>query len=82
MQQLEKTKGKIVEIPQLATRYLVAFYDQSGWHLFDNFNLHTNPESALQSFYSWQEKFNDDINRAKFYKIIEIELEIPFIPNK
>jgi hypothetical protein len=78
MQQLETTKGKSIIVPQIVKRYLIAYYDYSGWkpsHIFE-----VNPENAIQSFITWQEQIKNEEYRAKYYKVIEVELEIPFVP--
>jgi hypothetical protein len=79
MQQLETIKGKTIIIPNIVKRYSVLYYDYNGWTI-SNSNLYTTPEDALQSFFNWQETISDEKYRAKFYKIFEVELEIPFIP--
>jgi hypothetical protein len=43
-------------------------------------NLHTTPESAVQDFFKWQESITDKKYRAEYYKVFEVELEIPFVP--
>ena len=78
MQQLETIKGKTIIVPQIVKRYLIAYYDNLGWRGSNEF--HSTPESAIQRFISWQEQIKDEEYRAKYYKVIEIELEIPFVP--
>jgi len=77
MQQLETTKGKSVVIPKLVNRYIIMFYDISlGWRV--EFEVFTNPESAIQWFIEQKSRYvNDNI---KFYKVVEVELEVPFVP--
>lgn len=79
MEQLETIKGKSVVIPRLVNRYLLAFYDlNQGW-LSENY-FYTNPESAIQNFIDRQSKYNNE--NVKYYKVIEVELEIPFVPKE
>lgn len=81
MEQLETIKGKSVVIPKIAKRYLVIYYNYFGWRVFDGFNnFHVNPESALEPFYEWASKIKEENVKPKYYKIIELDLEIPFIP--
>jgi hypothetical protein len=80
MQQLETIKGQTIIVPQIVKRYLIAFYDYSGWKIYSDFN--STPENAIQRFISWQEKIKDEDYRAKYYKVIEVELEIPFVPKE
>jgi hypothetical protein len=47
-----------------------------GWRA--ECEVFTTPESALQAFLSRQEKYPD--KNIKFYKVIEVELEVPFAP--
>jgi hypothetical protein len=79
MQQLETVKGKTIIVPNIVKRYSVLYYDYNGWRISNN-NLHTTPEDALQSFFGWQESISEEKYRAKYYKIFEVELEIPFVP--
>lgn len=77
MQQLETTKGKSVVIPKLVNRYIIMFYDISlGWKV--EYEVYTNPESAIQNFIERQNKYQNE--NIKYYKVIEVELEIPFVP--
>lgn len=77
MQQLETTKGKSVVIPKLVNRYIIMFYDVSlGWKV--EYEVYTNPESAIQNFIERQNKYQNE--NIKYYKVIEVELEIPFAP--
>jgi hypothetical protein len=80
MQQLETIKGQTVIVPQIVKRYLIAFYDYSGWKCVNEFD--STPENAIQKFISWQEQIKDEEYRAKYYKVIEVELEIPFVPKE
>ena len=81
MQQSATTKGKVVVVPNIVKRYLVLHYGISGWKVFDS-ELYVNPESVIQSFMEWQSRYEDERYRAKFYQVIEVELEIPFIPKE
>ncbi len=78
MEQLQIIKGKSITIPRMVKRYIVLYYDFSGWKTANN-NLHTTPEDAIQSFFNWQESIKDEQYRAKYYKVFEMELEIPFV---
>ncbi len=77
MEQLETTKGKSVVIPRIVNRYIVMCYDKHiGWKC--EYEVFTTPESATQDFIQRQEKYlNENII---YYKIVEVELEIPFVP--
>ena len=79
MQQLETIKGKTVIVPNIVKRYSILYYDHIGWNISSN-NLYTTPEDAIQQFFSWQEGIKDGEYKAKYYKVFEMELEIPFIP--
>jgi len=79
MQQLETTKGKTVVIPNVIKRYTILYYDINGWKVSSH-ELRTTPEDAVQSFFNWQESISNEKYRAKYYKIFEVELEIPFVP--
>jgi len=77
MEQLETTKGKSVVIPRLVKRYVIFYYDANqGWQT--TFSIHTTPESAVQQFLEQQNKYPNE--NVKYYKVIEVELEIPFVP--
>lgn len=77
MEQLETTKGKSVVIPRLVNRYIVMFYEiNMGWRA--EFEVYTTPESAMQNFIERKNKYPNE--NVKYYKVIEVELEIPFIP--
>lgn len=79
MQQLETTKGKSVVIPRLVKRYTILCYREgSGWQT--GYALHTTPESALEQFLDTQNRYTD--KNIKFYKVFEVELEIPFVPKE
>jgi len=80
MEQLEKIKGKSIVIPKMVKRFLIAYY-KDGWKIF-TITPHVNPEGALEEFYRWQEKLTDEYFKAEYYKIIEVDFEIPFIPKK
>ena len=81
MEQLETIKGKSIIVPKMANRYSVLYYDYSGWKA-NSFNLFTTPEGAIEDFLRWQQTISDEKYRAKYYKVFELELEIPFIPEK
>ena len=76
MEQLETTKGKSVIIPRMVNRYIIFYYNSQGWQI--NFSIHTTPESAVQRFIERQNKYPNE--NIKYYKVIEVELEIPFVP--
>lgn len=76
MEQLETTKGKSIVIPRLVNRYIIMFYEiNMGWRT--EFNVYTNPESAIQDFIERQNRYPNE--NIKYYKVIEVELEIPFV---
>lgn len=81
MQQLETVKGLTVVIPNIVKRYTVLYYDKNrqGWCVSGH-QLDVSPEAAVQSFFNWQETIKDEQYRAQYYKVFEVELEIPFIP--
>ena len=65
------------------SRYFIAFYCSSGWQIYSTFNLHTTPESALEEFLRNYGKLDkDSFDYPKYYKVIEIDLEIPIITNE
>jgi len=77
MEQLETTKAKSVVIPRLVNRYVIFYYDvNQGWQT--TFPIYTTPESAVQQFIDQQSKYPNE--NVKYYKVIEVELEIPFVP--
>jgi len=79
MEQLETIKGKSIVVPRLVNRYFVMYYDINiGW--MQDYGVYTTPESALQPFIERQNK-HTNIN-IKYYKVIEVELEIPFVPKQ
>lgn len=79
MEQLQTIKGKSIVVPHLVNRYSILYYDYSGWKSY-GINLFTTPESAISDFFKWQETIKQEEYRAKYYKVFEVELEIPFIP--
>lgn len=81
MTELKPTKGKSITIPTMVKRYCVAIYvDGSGWE--NTLPFFTTPESALEYFFNLY-KNSDPIYKPKFYKVFELELEIPIIePDK
>lgn len=79
MEQLETTKGKSVVIPKIVNRYILLYYDLNmGWT--QDYQIWVNPESAIQYFMEKQNKYPN--KNIKYYKVIEVELEIPFVPKK
>jgi len=77
MQQLETTKGKSVVVPRLVNRYILMYYDVNiGWRC--EFVPYTTPESAIQSFIERINKYKSE--KPEYYKVIEVELEVPFVP--
>jgi hypothetical protein len=77
MEQLQTIKGRSVTIPKLVNRYLILAYNiHIGWSAYGN--IHATPEGALQAFLENQNKYRDE--NIKYYKLIEVELEIPFVP--
>lgn len=77
MEQLEITKGKSVVVPRIINRYMVIHYNTViGWRA--DCEVYATPESALQAFISRCESYPD--KNIKFYKVIEVELEVPFVP--
>lgn len=80
MEQLETTKGKSIVVPRLVNRYLILAYHKTlGWQS-DIPSLYTTPESAMQDFIERQNKYGNE--NYIYYKVIEVELEIPIVPNK
>lgn len=79
MQQLETIESKSVIIPRLVKRYILMYYDLNfGWQAQNI--VYTTPESAIQDFIERQNKYNNE--NIKYYRAIEVELEIPFIPKE
>jgi hypothetical protein len=79
MQQLETIKGKTVIIPNIVKRYTILYYEWNGWKSH-GINLYTTPESAVQDFFKCQESISEKKYRAEYYKVFEVDLEIPFVP--
>lgn len=78
MEELEPTKGKSVTIPKRVKRYSVAYYtNYSGWQ--NTMNFHTTPESALEDFIRCHAGREKNDYTPSFYKVYEIDLEIPII---
>lgn len=78
MEQLENTKAKSITIPKIVNRYTVAHYSKAmGWEM--NSKLFTTPESAIEEFLRFRDFKKKDDYTPRFYKVIEIELEIPII---
>jgi len=77
MEQLETTKGKSIVVPRIINRYIVIHYNiVIGWRA--DYEVYATPESALQAFISRHNQYPD--KNVKFYKVIEVELEVPFVP--
>jgi hypothetical protein len=77
MEQLETTKGKSVVIPKIVNRYIVMYYDKFiGWKC--EYQVFTTPESATQDYIQRQDQYPN--TNILYYKIVEVELEIPFVP--
>lgn len=78
MEQLENTKAKSITIPKIVNRYAVAYYSKAmGWQMSSQ--LFTTPESAIEDFLRFNNFKKKDDYTPRFYKVIEIELEIPVI---
>lgn len=79
MQQLETTTAKSITIPKLVNRYAVAHYSiATGWEM--STRLFTTPESAIEEFLRYNRNFKKiDDYTPRYYKVIEMELEIPVI---
>ena len=71
MKRIEDIKGKIVEIPEVVKRYVVATWSNSGWRIWNGYNLFTTPEDAVQDLLQSQSR---DI---EYYTVVELELKIP-----
>ena len=69
MKRLEEIKGKIIEIPVHAKRYIVVFWEHQGWNT--GYNLYTTPEDAAA------EILNRNRESIEYYTVIEVELPIP-----
>lgn len=79
MEQLETIKGRSVVVPKLVMRYIIMFYDVNiGWQ--SNGSVYTTPESAIQCFIEAQNRYPN--TNIKYYKAVEVELEIPFVPTE
>ena len=77
MIELEPTKAKKATIPKIVKRFSVVYYIESqGWE--NTTQLYTTPESAVESFLRYYEK-SDSRYKPKFYKVYELDLEIPII---
>lgn len=81
MIELEATKAKKVTIPKRVKRFSVVYYTESmGWE--NTTMLFATPESALENFLRIY-KDSDSSYAPKFYKVYELDLEIPIIaPSK
>ena len=81
MIELEATKAKKVTIPKRVKRFSIAYYTESmGWE--NTMQFFTTPESALENFLRMY-KDSDSSYAPKFYKVYELDLEIPIIsPSK
>lgn len=77
MEQLQTTRGKSVVIPKNVNRFIVMYYDKYiGWNC--EHQVFTTPESATQCFIQRQDQYPN--TNILYYKIVEVELEIPFVP--
>jgi hypothetical protein len=79
MKQLEQTKGVAKLVPSKVKRYFVTYWSKaSGWELQFGITYFTNPETAIANFLEHQNRctFEGDY-KPEFYKVIEVELEIP-----
>ncbi len=72
MEQLTTTKGNQITIPKFCNRYVVAYYDNTGWHLSNSYELFTTPESAVENFNRQYFSVKPD-----YFTVIEMKLEIP-----
>jgi hypothetical protein len=76
MEELKITKGKSVTIPKIVNRYIIMYYDVNlGWQ--SDMSVFTTPESGIQNFVERQNRYKNE--NIKYYKVIEVELEIPFV---
>jgi len=76
MEELKITKGKSYTVPKIVNRYLLMYYDVTfGWQ--SDSTVFSTPESAIQNFIERQNRYPNE--NIKYYKVIEIELEIPFV---
>lgn len=78
MEQLETTKGKSIVIPKVTKRYFIIYYNYNAWQQY--MGIYATPEQALENFFDWSKRITTDAVKPKFYKIIEVDLEIPFVP--
>lgn len=77
MKELEKTKGKEIEVPVRATRYIgLTFSKAQGWVIASN--LDATPEGAyLQATSTRRYYKEDDDYYPMYFKVVEVELNIP-----
>lgn len=78
MIQLATVKGKTVIVPNIVKRYTILYWTNNGWNIH-GYNLFTTPESGIQDFYRVWENRREE-GRPLCFKVIEMDLEIPFIP--
>jgi len=80
MKQLEQTKGIAKLVPAKVKRYFVTSWSKAnGWQI-GSIEYFTTPESAVARFIENQNRYKlDDDYKAEFYKVIEVELEIPIL---
>ena len=75
LKRIENIKGRIVEVPTIATRYAVLYFtNYSDWQMSGVFC--STPETAVYEF----NKFS--YNDVEYYTVIELELPIPVISQK
>ena len=79
MEQLEATKGKSVVVPRIVNRYLILYYTkEEGWT--GHARTFVTPESAIEDFLRYSRSYKKGIyGYPYFYKVVEVELEIPII---
>jgi len=78
MKQLEQTKGITKLVPAKVKRYFVTSWSKAnGWQI-GSIEYFTTPESAVARFIDNENRFSQSEEyKAEFYKVIEVELEIP-----
>lgn len=79
MKKLEIIKAKEVEVSEVCQRYGIAYYCKAyGWQIM--YNVHTTPESALESFNRLCCHKNDDEDyNYTHYTIFELTLQNPLM---
>lgn len=78
MEQLQTIKCKSIVVPKVTQRYFVIYYNYNSWQQF--MGMYNTPEQALEHFFDWSRKITIENVMPKYYKIIEVDLEIPFVP--